>query len=231
MYADGLLDPGNQRVLFLVRAGQASAKTTTWRLLSASRDAREPAVVRDLELPLGNRPFLSCSRGSDPTCVLAVGPDYWGRIRSGDDATLQRFHPMRGPQGEVIRLVQDGKMSWVRPAVSPSGELVAIPGGSSVRIVRLSDGAVRRVDYPDVNLLQATFGLDDETLYFTGLLPNEADGDGQYFLARGKLDGSMEVIRSSTYEWMNRPVVSDDGKHLAVFMRTFNSDVWMIEDP
>jgi len=195
-------------------------------------DRAQPAFSTD---PLPKRLMRVPAAGGSPELVFRMPApahfDFRCPLKSGacvlsqDQGNEILFYPLDPVRGKGERLLgKRVRRNWISWDVSPDGSSVTAVDGRSI-VLTLSDGAWHELPV-------------DERWGGLSSIAWAADGKG-FFATSGKYDllhvtsaGKVHVLTHNDFsQWLERPVVSPDGKHLAFQAQTYNFNAWMMENP
>ncbi|HLL52861.1 MAG TPA: hypothetical protein VK447_04895, partial [Myxococcaceae bacterium] len=184
---------------------------TPVRALTTQRASRELSA-----LPPPGQAHVRCPR-QGRTCLLAES--------DGSELVFTSFDPYTGNGGVVWRQEDSGgPHGW---DVSADGERLVLPVRSGrLRTVELTGNKRSQDRIVDLgcDLQFATWAADGLGLFVTGICP----GERPYKLFFVERNRSPRVLWESSYAWAGHPVPSPDGKSIALAIKPFDNDVWLL---
>lgn len=193
------------------------------RNLPATRLMRVPASGGPPELVLSGEKIegFSCARDAK-LCVVAEEVD--------GKQVLTTFDPLKG-RGE--KLPASDYPNFKEGVVSPQGRLVEKmkpgPDGLYIRVRSLTGGPAEEMTFKK---LTGNYGFLGWSLDGKGIYIEESSSSGFTALFAG-LDGRSQIIwkRGTSPGWyIEYPVPSPDGRHLAFTIITYERNAWMLEN-
>jgi Tol biopolymer transport system component len=195
-----------------------------------------PATARLMRLPL---------LGGSPEKILEAGEagadtaaNFHCPVRSTSQCALSRWQegallfftldPSQGPGSEIAetKLGAPESLEW---SISPDGSKIAIASQDQlreqIRVLDTRNGTESNIQLPHGWMVwNLNWAADGSAIYAA------AQTTG-YFVARIDLDGKTHVLldRGRT-QWLSNPCPSPDGRYLAFSQRTFESNVWLLEN-
>jgi len=161
-------------------------------------------------------------------CPAQAGSCILGNLE-GLQIAFSRLDLARGRERELTRVPNPGLQArgW---DVSPDGDRLALPGASGQ--VRMVDLPRRRAYDQFVNkaceLSGVSFSADGSGLYSTAVCPGQAKPYKLYYSDGPRVPVVLWESSSMTF---STPLASPDGKHLALEVKPFDNDVWMVSGP
>jgi Tol biopolymer transport system component len=212
------LSPDAAWILYLSQAHGGKSPPTSQRLMRFSVSGGSPEQV--LEMPADPMIGLDCPSRSSSSCVIS-------RWEQGQ-LIFYALDPLQGQGKEIMRtkLGQASDLSW---SISPDGSRIAITSWAQlreqVRILDLRNGTERNLPLPQAWAAGLCWAADGKAL-FSGVRA----GETRYFIARIDLDGKTHILLEGKNGWLGGPSLSPDGRHLAYFQGTSESNVWLLEN-
>jgi hypothetical protein len=118
-----------------------------------------------------------------------------------------------------------GPLAW---DLSPDGSKIALGDfgrGDRIRILVVNGGAVREVPVKGFRTIASVgWTADGGSLFMTGTMP-----EGGSVIRHISFDGESQILYKAA-AWLERPIPSPDGAHLAFGQATSNNNVWTIEN-
>ena len=181
--------------------------------------ADEQFAKRPIPAAEGN-PRFRCPSAPQFPCVLSEKVE--------NQIVFTAFDPLQGRKGELTRidversspafwdLSSDGRWIAFGTTAESSGRIRLLsPAGQPAR--EISAGSWN-------NLTSVAWAADGKTLFVTGWASKNAP------LLRVSLDGKTQLLYSGRY-YLEDPVPSPDGRHLAFGDAAFEGNAWLIERP
>jgi len=199
-----------------------SAINVPLRLMRLPTSPGPPQIV--LEEPAAADPQSSfdCPQAAHSPCVLAQ--------KEGNDLVFYYLDPVHGKGGKLAKIGIPSRRSggW---ALSTDGSRIAVAfdteSPSSINILKLSDASWQ------------VLAIEPRWSGFSSICWTAA-GDGFFVTARSADSfnllhvtryGKVYPLLSSTRRiWFNEAISSPDGKYLAYQAKTWDSNVWMLEN-
>ena len=195
-----------------------------------------PATTRLMRLSLS---------GGSPEKILEAGDagvdtatNFHCPVRPTSQCALSRWQegellfftldPSNGPGSEIAetKLGSPGMLEW---SISPDGSSIAIASldqlREQIRIVDSRNGTENNIHLAhDWKVWNLGWAKDGSAIY-------AAVQTTGYFIARIDLDGKTHVLLDrGRAQWLSNPCPSPDGRSLAFSQRTFESNVWLLEN-
>ncbi len=225
------LSPDGAWILYLAwPKAQPGVSPTSGRLMRIPVSGGPPELVLEVKgypgsaqvprapfiLTAVGHPSFRCPSLPEKSCALSE--------RDGSQVVFSAFDPVQGRKGELVKLPAGSASIW---DLSPDGTRIVFGEflGSSghLHIVPLAGGTPREVDLQERAFpISLGWSADGTALFLTGISPS-----GGSLLLRLALDGHTQVLYKSA-TWLERPIASPDGRHLAFGEVTSNSNAWMI---
>jgi dipeptidyl aminopeptidase/acylaminoacyl peptidase len=168
-------------------------------------------------LTTNGHPDLRCSRTAGGSCVVTEG--------DSNRVTFYRFDPIRAGKNEISSVDAHGSSFW---DLSGDGSKIAfgdVGRGDHVRILPVNGGAPRDVPVNGVRVIASIgWAADGESLFLTGTAP-----EGGSILRHVLMDGQSQLLYKSD-AWLERPLASPDGAHLAFGLASSSNNVWTVEN-
>lgn len=161
-------------------------------------------------------PELRCPAVPGSPCILAEG--------DSRKVIFSTFDVRRGKSGEIANLEVEGASFW---DLSPDGSKIALGVVRNNRILILpADRSARReVSVTGFRLIaSAGWSADGLSLFLAGVAP-----EGGSALRHVSLNGRNELLHKAD-AWLERPLVSPNGRYLAFGQATSSNNVWTIEN-
>jgi Tol biopolymer transport system component len=192
-----------------------------------ARLIRRPAaggpVQTVLEEPPGLQWSHACGIRPGSACVLSQ--------LEGENMVFYLLDPLRG-RGPKLgkfphRVDFTGNTGW---GLSPDGSRIAyVTERGQVELMSLRDRSWHEISLgPHWQQLQSVaWSADGKSLFVTCWRPDGSD------LLHATLDGKVTLLwhnGHSQWQWATNPLPSPDGKYLAFQSKSFDSNVWMIEN-
>ena len=195
-----------------------------------------PSTARLMRLPL---------LGGSPEKILEAGeagPDtatnFHCPARSTGQCVLSRwqkggltFFTLDSSQGPGIEIAETklgapGLLEW---SISPDGSRIAIASQDQlreqIRVLDSQNGTERNIQLPHGWVVWNLSWTSD------GRAILAAARTTGYFIARIDLDGKTHMLLDrGRAQWLSNPRPSPDGRYLAFSQRTFESNVWLVEN-
>ena len=164
---------------------------------------------------------FQCPSGLGDSCVL-------GGVE-GDDLIFYALSPLKGKGKELAR-TKLGTVTGLDWMISPDGSRIAIQYDAMRRQVRVLD--VRSGTQHDLTLPQGwtLWGVNWAPGGDALLMSAQSRSTG-YMIARMELDGKTQVLLNrGRNQWLWYLRLSRDGRHLAFSAKTWEGNVWMLEN-
>lgn len=216
-------------VLFFQLSVDEDGRVSDGELMGLGADGGVPAAIGPLPVEpavgMHGRPppwshQVRCTRGDTPTCMIGTFAE--GRLR------FEELAPGTGERGGRRAEIAPPGGSVVDWALSPGADRIAVVGPSSeIVLVSLGDGSwtSMAIRAKPASPTGVGWARDGRELYVTG----HPLGSAPYGVARVSLDGETEPVHASDSTWLGHPVVSPDGRWLALTGMDQSADVWMLE--
>jgi hypothetical protein len=179
--------------------------------------AQVPREIGTRVLTSGGHPDLRCPAAPGTRCFLTE--------REANKVVFYKFDPIRGDKTEVARADVDGSSSW---DVSTDGSKIALAElsrSSRIRILTTADAGAREVPIQGFRMIASVgWSADGASLFVTGTVP-----EGGSALRHVSLDGRSQLLYQADV-WLERPIPSPDGRHLAFGQATSSNNVWTVEN-
>ena len=174
-----------------------------------------------LEFPPDTTTFFHCPSGSGGSCALS--------LLEGDDLIFYALSPVKGKGKELAR-TKVGKITGLDWMISPDGLRIALQCDQlrrQVRVLDLRSGTQHDVSLPQGWILwKVNWAPGGNAL----LMSVQSRSTG-YMIARMELDGKTQVLLSrGRNQWISDLSLSRDGRHLAFSARTWEGNIWMLEN-
>ena len=192
-----------------------------------ARLMRRPAAGGPAQTVLEEPPGLQWSH----VCGIKPGSPCVLSQLEGTDMVFYLLDPLsgRGPKlGRFPHRVDfTGNTGW---GLSPDGSRIAyVTEHGQVEIMSLNDRSWHEISLgPHWQQLQAVaWAADGKSLFVTCWKPDGSD------LIQATLDGKVTLLwhnGHSQWQWAAKPLPSPDGKYLAFQSKSFDSNVWMLEN-
>jgi serine/threonine protein kinase len=152
-----------------------------------------------------------------------------GRLQD-DTLFLDVLDPMNGGL-QQIACISGVKMADTGFAVSPNSELVAFAeiDGKAIDVHRTNGPFEKKLAIDGCALQFADFMPDGSGLIATGIC-EETKTLGAYRVYHLPLEGPPVVLWSDTHSWITHPVVSADGRSVALSILPFRTAIWFADD-
>jgi len=158
------------------------------------------------------------------TCLLSE--------QEGTELTFSVFDPKTGHRWPAFRTREPGiGHGW---DVSSDGRRLAFPvRGGRIRTVGLENGVSGeaaspptqdRIVDPQCDFQFVAWAHDDKSLFTTG----SCSGDRPYRVYFVERTRAPRLLWESSYAWVGHPTPSPDGRSLALAVKPFDNDVWML---
>ena len=195
-----------------------------------------PSTARLMRLPIG---------GGSPEKILEAGeagPDsatnFHCPARSTSQCVLSRWQegvllfftldPAQGPGTEIAETKLDapGMLEW---SISPDGSRIAVANKDQlheqIRVLDARNGTESNIQLPHGWKVWNLNWTSDGSAILAAV---QTTG---YFIARIELDGKTHVlVDRGRAQWLSYPCPSPAGRYLAFSQRTFESNVWLLEN-
>ena len=194
-----------------------------------------PATARLMRLPLlGGSPekILEAGAGGIDTatnfhCPVRSSQCALSRWQEGQ-LIFFALDPTNGPGAELAetKLGMPEMLEW---SISPEGSRIAVASQDQlreqIRILDPLNGTERNIQLPhDWKVWSLNWTSDGSALF-------AAVQTTGYFLARIDLNGKIQMLLDrGRAQWLSNPSPSPDGRYLAFSQRTFESNVWLMEN-
>jgi hypothetical protein len=143
---------------------------------------------------------------------------------------LQTLDPKTGALGSPF----EESVPAMRWDLSPDGTRLAFPGPENViriRTLEAHSGSELRVTLEDLRVESVAWATAEDFIVTGTVIPRSALGAGPitpYVLLRVGSKGNAQRLHASDH-WMHDPVVSPDGRTLAVGVQETVRDVWLAD--
>jgi serine/threonine protein kinase len=210
------LSPDAAWILYLSVPHAENSPPTSQRLMRILPSGGFPEQV--LETPADPMIGFDCPSRSSSSCVISRGEQ--------DQLIFYALDPLQGQGKEVIRTKwgQTSDLSW---SISPDGSRIAIASRAQlreqVRILDLRNGTERNLRLPQGWSIYGLCWAADGKAVFASVASTG------FLIARIDLDGKTHVLLERE-NGCGAPSLSPDGRHLAYFQGTFESNVWLLEN-
>jgi serine/threonine protein kinase/Tol biopolymer transport system component len=215
----GAVTPDGSALLYLQLAGGPGTASSemAWLMRRPMGGSGEPRRV--LEAPV--TASVSCS--SDPNarvaCVLGLLQD--------KDLVFYALDPLSGKGEQLANIEVSGIGGW---GISPDGARVALVSSAkyrgSIKILTVADGSWREISTPLNTLMGIAWAPDAESFYADFFSP---DSVGVAHIAPdGRVQPLLSKKRGS--QFFQGVLPSPDGKHLALDLQEYDSNVWIIDN-
>ncbi len=198
---------------------------------SPARLMRRPAAGGPAETVLQEEPAdlqwsYECGTRPGSSCVLS-------ELEKPKQTTVVFYSldPLRGKGaklGQFSHLADwSGHSGW---SLSPDGKRIAyVTKQGHIEIMSLDDRIWREISLPASwqQLQTAAWAADGKSLFVTCWEPDSSD------LLQVRLNGRVTRLLHngrSQWQWVANPLPSPDGKYLALQVRAWDSNVWMLEN-
>lgn len=163
-------------------------------------------------------PAFRCPAVSQAACVLSE--------EIGDQVVFTAFDPVAGRRGEVTRIPASRFSFW---DLSPDGRWIALGKNEEtsghIRLISLAGEAPRETSAGEwTHLLSAAWVYDGKGLFVTAFASKGAP------LLHVSLDGAVTLLHRGL-KYVENPVASPDGKHLAFGEMTEEGNAWVLDMP
>ena len=178
------------------------------------------AAERVLEMPGTSGFAFHCAAVANRGCILS-------RMERGE-LVFYSLDPTQGQGNELIRTKTNEPGVWMSWALSPDGKSLAITGCDDlrdrVRVIDLESGKQRELPIPSFILGGLSWSPDGAALY------GASQSVGRHFhLLRVELSGKSQILFSRD-DFMVSPVVSPDGRSLAVGQQSQEANLYSLEN-
>ncbi len=174
-----------------------------------------------LEFPQDPTTFFHCPSGSSGSCALS--------LLEGDDLIFYALSPLKGKGKELAR-TKLGKVTGLDWMISPDGSRIALQCDQlrrQVRVLDLGRGTQRDVSLPKGWILWKLNWAPGGS----ALLMSVQSRSTGYMIARMEMDGKTQVLLNrGRNQWLSDLSLSRDGRHLAFSVRTWEGNIWMLEN-
>jgi Tol biopolymer transport system component len=213
---DSVLSPGGSWLLY-----SESTSTPPGAPRSPSRLMRRPTAGGSSEIVLEEPGDMSwgyrCPLRPGSPCVLSQ--------YEGDDLVFYFLDPMQGRGEQIGKIKIPSAAAW---DISADGSRLAVVGGvvdyqGRIEVLTLGDHAWHEVSVePGWGVPQSVaWTADGKGFFVTGWPP---------LLLHVTTTGRVSSLLRNANQWMYGPLPSPDGKHLAFMVRTYDANVWMLEN-
>jgi DNA-binding winged helix-turn-helix (wHTH) protein/Tol biopolymer transport system component len=213
------LAPDNATVIFEVWP-KLGAPASPRRLMRVSLAGGPPHPVLQRD-GLGN---MQCARPPSDLCLYD--------LRRPTQVSFFRFDPMTGDSAELPQLrIQDASSYAYNWTLSPDGKILATGKGKilqrepSITFTSVEDGSKRTVTaqaWAGINSID--FAADSRSVWASAYT-----NTGKWALLNIDLQGRTKTMLEDAQMAIGWAIPSPDGKHLALWKASGNSNVWMLE--
>ena len=205
-------------ILYWSVSHEAASHVKSQRLMRVPASGGSPEQL--LETPVDPMIAFRCPSAPRSSCIIS---------RSEPGLLIFYFLDPLGGQGkEVIRtkLGQANDLEW---GISPDGSHIAIGSGvqlrEQVRLFDLKNGTEQNLNLPKGWVIRAglSWAADGNALFLGGT-------SNAHLIARIGLDGTTQILVERKNGWVGAPFSSPDGRHLAYFQQTSESNAWLLEN-
>jgi Tol biopolymer transport system component/DNA-binding winged helix-turn-helix (wHTH) protein len=215
------LAPDDATVIFEVwpKLGAPSPSPRRVMRMSLAGGPPQPVLQRD---GLGN---ILCARPPSNLCLYD--------LRGPAQVSFFRFDPMTGDSEELPQLrIQDASASAYNWSLSPNGKILATGKGKilqkepSITFTSVEDGSKRTVTaqaWAGINSID--FAADGRSVWASAFT-----NTGKWALLNIDLHGHTRTMLEDPQMAIGWAISSPDGKHLAIWKASGNSNVWMLEN-
>ena len=214
--SEARLSPDASSVLYWDSVARGSGAAAPARLLRVPISGGAPELV----LEASHGAAFRCAH-THSVCVLSELDRMKGEL------VFTGFDPVRGRKGELVRLATDlvGSPAW---DLSSDGASVAIVDlderKDTIRLVELESGSSRLVAIGRGQRLSGiSWSADGKGWFVTS---SSVRGSAVFQV---RLNGAISELWTTT-SILGTPLVSPDGKNLALTVSTYNSNAWVIEN-
>ena len=197
----------------------AAQKTPPQKLMRIS--ATGGASEQILEMPGGPGFAFNCSRRADAGCLVS-------RIDQ-DQLVFYTLDPLKGQGKEFARTKIGDPGQWLGWALSPDGSKIAVAGsdelGDKVRFIDLKTGQQHDLPSPSFVLGGLAWSADGQ-----GVFGAAQRGYGDFNLIHLDLSGKSQIIMNHPSGWFSAPVVSSDGRFLAISQQSGEANAYLLEN-
>jgi eukaryotic-like serine/threonine-protein kinase len=196
-------------------------------------EGSQPASLRVMRLPAsGGTAELVLETKQDPGINFdcpssAASGCLFSRWELGQ-LIFYSLDPVQGQGKQVVatRMSHPNDLNW---CVSADGSRIAITSSDQlkgqVRIVDLAKGTEHNLRLPQGWYIWSLSWANDGKALFA------AAQSTTYMIVRIESDGKTRVLLDEGREhWLDAPVASPDGRHLAFAQKTFENNVWLLEN-
>jgi len=215
------LAPDNTTVIFEVWPKLGAPPASPRRVMRMPLAGGPPQPVLEHE-GLGN---IQCARPPSDLCLYD--------LRSPTLVSFFRFDPMTGHSEELPQLrIQDAISYAYNWTLSPDGKILATGKGKilqrepSITFTSLEDGSKRTVTaqaWAGINSID--FAADGRSVWASAYT-----NTGKWALLNVDLQGRTKTMIEDPQMAIGWAIPSPDGKHLAFWKASGNSNVWMLEN-
>lgn len=148
----------------------------------------------------------------------------------GEELVFYSFEPTKGRGKRLVSIELGRAPSWLDWSISPDGTRLVLlfPNvhGGRIEVVTLADGSRHEVTLePGAGSLRSiAWAADGDGFFLTSQSPDS------YRVLHVTLTGKVQLLRDGQRQFLYRPLPSPDGKYLAFYSKTFDSNVWMIDN-
>ncbi len=193
--------------------------TSPQRLMRFPISAGSPKQVAEIAADATGD--FDCPHSAQSSCVLSR----WDK----GDLIFDALNPLQGRGKELARtkLGFPAGLSW---SVSPDGWRVAIQSHDQlrdqVRILDFKKGTERNIQIPhDWFLFNLSWTADGKALFAA------AQSGTDFLIVRIEFDGKTRVLLNrGRNNFLNDPIPSPDGRHLAFTQQTWETNAWLLEN-
>jgi serine/threonine protein kinase/Tol biopolymer transport system component len=224
LLTDFIMSPDGQWIIALVwplTPGESPARPydSMMPLMRIPMSGGTPQLI----FPVRLGSTISCAQHSSDLCVVAERSD------DRKQMIVTAFNPVKGRGAEVARLDMDPALDvkvGMICVLSPDGTRLATATGPNglIKIYSLRDHAVTRIPAMGLDKLQnVRWAADGKGLYVSR---HVADGAELLYV-------NFEGRSSHLWKSLGRNcfgIPSPDGRHLAIYDRKRNTNMWMIEN-
>ena len=214
------LAPDNATVIFEVwpKLGAPPASPRRVMRMSLAGGPPQPVLQHD---GLGN---IQCARPPSDLCLYD--------LRGPTLVSFFRFDPMTGDSEELPQLrIQDASSYAYNWTLSPDGKILATGKGKilqrepNITFTSVEDGSKRTVTaqaWAGINSID--FAADGRSVWASAFT-----NTGKWALLSVDLQGRTRTMLEDAQMAIGWAIPSPDGKHLALWKASGNSNVWMLE--
>jgi DNA-binding winged helix-turn-helix (wHTH) protein/Tol biopolymer transport system component len=215
------LTPDNANIIFEIWPKLGAPPASPRRLMRMSLAGGPPQPVLQHD-GLGN---IQCARPPSNLCLYD--------LRSSTLVSFFRFDPMTGDSEELPQLrIQDASSYAYNWTLSPDGKILATGKGKilqrepSITFTSVEDGSKRTVTaqaWAGINSID--FAADGRSVWASAFT-----NTGKWALLSIDLQGRTKTMLEDAQMAIGWAIPSPDGKHLALWKASGNSNVWMLEN-